>query len=163
MVLQQCPVCEITCATSAVYHIDDTLSLKQQIRAYTRASVLVLGHCSGMVHILWMQPNATVIEIIPKERVCYGDGYRDGCRRLCALMHFKSHHIRVENNVCSVGQKEVLTTLSHTLQRRQLFPIPSPYKTCKKTINHVLSKKRRPNRATRKQYCRKRLIGSGSS
>jgi hypothetical protein len=44
---------------------DDGLSLVPQMARYLDAFGLVLGHGAGMVHALWLKPNATVIEVGP--------------------------------------------------------------------------------------------------
>ena len=54
---------------------DDLLPLKKQISRYMQATTLILGHGSGMIHILWMKPNSTIIEIIPKHRFVQTNGY----------------------------------------------------------------------------------------
>jgi len=43
----------------------DDLSLVSQMQRYMDAFGLVLGHGAGMVHALWLRPNATVIEVGP--------------------------------------------------------------------------------------------------
>lgn len=97
------------------YQTDDHLTLKEQIQAYQSASTLVLGHGSGMLHILWMPPHSNVLEIIPKHRQLENNGYRDGCRRLCNLLGFRLRRIVVDDNVVAVDKRLVRQELATLL------------------------------------------------
>ena len=98
---------------NTIYHVDDGMTLKAQVKTYLNASMLVLGHGSGMVHLLWMKPNTTVIEIIPKHRLNEGDGYSDGCNRLCQLMGFDLKRVFVEESIGPVNETDVLEVFKH--------------------------------------------------
>ena len=93
------------------YQVDDHLSLRNQILPYSEANTLILGHGAGMLHILWMPANSTVIEIIPKKRLVRDDGYLDGCKRLCDLLGFRLQRIIVHDNYAVVDEDAVLKAL----------------------------------------------------
>lgn len=98
------------------YQTDDHLTLKEQIQTYQSASTLVLGHGSGMLHILWMRPHSKVLEIIPKQCLVEKNGYRDGCRRLCDMMGFRLKRIMVDDNIVTVDKRLVQQELVKLLK-----------------------------------------------
>ena len=55
---------------TVAFRTDDLVPLTKQIDGYLHASTLILGHGSGMIHILWMKPHSTIIEIIPETPAC---------------------------------------------------------------------------------------------
>jgi hypothetical protein len=93
------------------YQVDDQLTLRNQILHYSEANTLILGHGAGMLHLLWMPANSTVIEIIPKNRLVHEDGYLNGCKRLCDLLGFRLQRIIVHDNYVAVDEDAVLKAL----------------------------------------------------
>ena len=65
---------------------DDGKTLREQIRQYAEADVLVLGHGAGMIHALWMRAPVTIVEIINRQKEAIKDGAVQGCKRLVSIM-----------------------------------------------------------------------------
>jgi hypothetical protein len=78
---------------------DDALTLREQIRQYADARILVLGHGAGMVHALWMHRPLTIVEIINQQKVNVRDGAVQGCRRLVKLLGTKGNPARLRRIV----------------------------------------------------------------
>jgi hypothetical protein len=90
---------------------DDGMTLKQQIRHYVDANVLVLGHGAGMVQMLWMRPRSVIVEIIPKKKSVERNGAVQGCRRLTKLLHFALEQVVLPNTHGDVNVNQVLNCL----------------------------------------------------
>lgn len=65
---------------------DDGKTLREQIRQYAEADVLVLGHGAGMIHALWMRAPVTIVEIINRQKEAIKDGAVQGCKRLVSIL-----------------------------------------------------------------------------
>ena len=65
---------------------DDGKTLREQIRQYAEADVLVLGHGAGMIHALWMRAPVTIVEIINRQKEANKDGAVQGCKRLVSIL-----------------------------------------------------------------------------
>ena len=103
---------------------DDGLTLREQIRQYADAQVLVLGHGAGMVHALWMRAPVTIVEIINQQKVGVMDGAVQGCRRLVNLLSTKRHPARlrrivVEDTHADVDVGKVLNVVHQAVHRRR--------------------------------------------
>lgn len=98
-------------ALSVTYVHEDPKTLKEQIQHYLCANHLVLGHGAGMVHMLWMQPNSRVIEIMPQKKFDVHDGAVQGAKRLCNLLNFELKRIVVDKEHCDVDVSKVLQLL----------------------------------------------------
>jgi hypothetical protein len=96
---------------------DDGQTLLQQIRTYAQADVLVLGHGAGMVHMLWMKQNSTIVEIIPTAKVREGTGAADGALRLSGLLNHNLHRIECDDSHQSIEPTRVIDAVK---QHRQL-------------------------------------------
>jgi len=68
-----------------------------------------MGHGTGMVHMLWMQPKSRVIEIMPQYDI--HDGAVQGAKRLCNLLNFELKRIVVDKEHCEVDVSKVLQLL----------------------------------------------------
>jgi hypothetical protein len=90
---------------------DDGMTLKQQIRHYVDANVLVLGHGAGMVQMLWMRPRSVIVEIIPKKKSVEKNGAVQGCKRLTKLLHFALERVVLPNTHGDVNVNQVLNCL----------------------------------------------------
>lgn len=93
---------------------DDDKTLREQIRQYADANVLVLGHGAGMVHQLWMPPRTTVVEIIPREKYRFKDKAVQGCVRLAKLRGCACVRIVCDKAITSVDPMEVVRRVKKT-------------------------------------------------
>ena len=93
-----------------VQHIasDDNLTLKQQICQYSSANALVMGHGAGMIHLLWMRPDSTIVEVIPAEKLGHYNGGVQGCLRLATLCEFKLRRLVCEKTHCAIDVGSVV-------------------------------------------------------
>lgn len=103
---------------------DDGLTLREQIRQYANAQVLVLGHGAGMVHALWMRAPVTIVELINQQKVGVMDGAVQGCRRLVKLLSTKRHpaklrRIVVEDTHADVDVEKVVNVVHQAVHRRR--------------------------------------------
>lgn len=106
---------------------DDGLTLREQIRQYADAQVLVLGHGAGMVHALWMRAPVTIVELINQQKVGVMDGAVQGCRRLVKLLSTKRHpaklrRIVVEDTHADVDVKAVVTKVHAAMETKGRRP-----------------------------------------
>ena len=103
---------------------DDGLTLREQIRQYADAQVLVLGHGAGRVHALWRRAPVTIVELINQQKVGVMDGAVQGCRRLVKLLSNKRHLARlrrivVEDTHADVDVGKVLNVVHQAVHRRR--------------------------------------------
>jgi capsular polysaccharide biosynthesis protein len=79
----------------------ERLSLREQMRIASEASVLVGGHGSGLAHLLYMPENALVLELFPYKRQQTNDCYE-------ALSTIAPHRYRaLESHVMREGDIEI--------------------------------------------------------
>jgi len=117
---------------------DDGRTLKEQIRTYLDASVLVLGHGAGMVHTLWMRPGSLVLEIIPEQKMACRDGAVQGLVRLTRMRRFAMERIVVRDAVGGVKYARV------------------KHRICKLLGPHIASRRTPRHRATKRLSGRNR-------
>ena len=101
-----------TLPVSVHYYDTDAHTLKEQIQQYSCANRLILGHGAGMVHMLWMQPDSKVIEIVPRHKFEQKNGAVQGATRLCKILKFDLKQIVVDTNHCSVDIPQILDAIS---------------------------------------------------
>ena len=84
---------------------DDGNTLKQQIRTYLDAHILVLGHGAGCLHTIWMQPNCRVLELISEMKSKVSDGAVNGLMRMSRFFGFDLQRMVVNSEICTLDPK----------------------------------------------------------
>ena len=102
---------------------DDGISLREQIRQYADAQVLVLGHGAGMVHALWMRAPVTLVEIIDRHKLADRNGAVQGCKRLVRILTTKRqrarlHRVVVDDAHAAVDVGAVVAHVTRAVDRR---------------------------------------------
>ena len=103
---------------------DDGKTLREQIRQYAEANMLVLGHGAGMVHALWMRAPVTIVEIINRQKEVIKDGAVQGCKRLVSILSTRSHpshlqRVRVKATHADVDVDAVVNAVKQSVEHRR--------------------------------------------